>query len=297
MLPSTVGYNVTVTRLVRILRGPTSSRVAIGLSILAAGASVAVILGWVGLPIGPPRVAMVEAYADKKGGPPVDHSLWNQLVKDVVSAGGWVDYEKLQTESSRLDRYIQSLAGVPYDELGRDEKLALLINAYNAFTIRLILDYYPIKSIKDIPSNKRWKHRRWRVGSQVWSLDDIEHQQIRPHFAEPRIHFALVCAAIGCPPLRTEAFTAGRLEKQLEDQAQYAHTEPRWMRFDPAGNIIHLTRLYNWYAGDFKSASETVIGFAARYVPALQEAMDKGLKPRVKWLDYDWTLNDRKNKL
>lgn len=225
--------------------------------------------------------------------PAVDHSLFNHLLNDHVAPGGWVDYAGLSRESHKLDQYIGTLAEVPFETLSRDEKLALLINAYNAFTLRLILDYYPIKSIKDIPSSKRWKHKRWRLASRVVSLDDIEHEWIRSKFSEPRIHFALVCAAIGCPPLRPDAYTANRLEVQLHDQTLYVHTHDRWFSFDASRNTVHLTKLYKWYGGDFESVAKSVTHFAARYVPTLDRAMRQGSKPRIKWKEYSWTLNDR----
>jgi hypothetical protein len=96
--------------------------------------------------------------------------------------------------------------------MGRNEKLALLINAYNAFTLKLIVERLPVQSILDIPAAERWDAVRWKVGGQVWSLKQIEHEQIRPKFTEPRVHFALVCAAVGCPPLRNEAYDASRLD-------------------------------------------------------------------------------------
>ena len=119
----------------------------------------------------------------------------------------------------------------PIDELGRDERLALLINAYNAFTLRLILDHYPVASITDIPADQRWDAVRWRLAGETYSLNQIEHELVRPNFREPRIHFALVCAAVGCPPLRTEAYTGELLEEQLEGQTRYSHAHDRWLRY------------------------------------------------------------------
>ena len=179
--------------------------------------------------------------------------------------------------------------------MGRDEKLALLINAYNAFTLRLILDHYPVKSIKDIASADRWEAVRWNIGGHVWSLNQIEQQQIRPKFKEPRIHFALVCAAIGCPPLRHEAYVADRLDDQLQDQAIYIHTHPRWFQYEPGQNLLKLTRLYDWYAGDFKQVAGSVLQFVARYSPAVRQALKTGHVPAVQYLDYDWALNSRQN--
>lgn len=245
---------------------------------------------------GPPSVKLKEAYQEKPGGPTIEHSALDAMLKKYVSTGGWVDYDGLRGESDRLDRYIAYLANSPFDDLGRDEKLALLINGYNAFTLRLILDHYPLKSIKDIPASKRWDDKRWKIGGHTWSLNQIEHEQIRPKFKEPQVHFALVCAAIGCPPLRSEAYVGSRIDEQLEDQARYCHEHDRWFRFEPDKNVVHLTSLYKWYGGDFEQvAGGSVLNFAARYSPPLKAALDSGRKPKTEWLDYDWMLNSKEN--
>ncbi len=232
------------------------------------------------------------------GGPTFDHSVFDALLKEHVDENGWVDYAALQEDADRLDRYIEALAEAPFDEMGRNEKLALLINAYNAFTLRLILDYWDggqLRSIKTIPSEKRWSDRRWKVGSHRWSLNQIEHEQIRPKFMEPRVHFALVCAAVGCPILRSEVYQADRIDEQLDAQARYVHTHGRWFRFDAERDVVHLTKLYDWYGSDFEQVAGTVLDFAARYSPPLKSALDAGRKPKLKWLEYDWKLNGRKN--
>lgn len=245
---------------------------------------------------GPPAVTLHEAYQRTSGGPQFDHSEFDALLRKHVDDDGWVEYEGLRKDASSLNSYITSVGNTPFANLGRNEKLALLINAYNAFTLRLILDHYPVSSIKDIPGARRWDDKRWRIGPMILSLSQIEHEQIRPKFAEPRIHFALVCAAIGCPKLRNEAYQADRIEEQLEDQTRYVHSHDRWFRYQPNAKDVHLTKLYDWYGSDFEQAAGSVLEFAARYSPPLKAAMDQGTKPRIKWLDYDWTLNDAKNK-
>ena len=244
---------------------------------------------------GPAPVTLQEAYQHQSDGPTFDHSVFDALLRKHVDQDGWVDYEGFRSDAVSLDAYIASIGNAPFANLGRDEKLAFLINAYNAFTLRLILDHYPIKSIKDIPSAKRWDAKRWRLGFRRLSLNQIEHEQIRPKFAEPRIHFALVCAAIGCPKLRNEAYRADRIEEQLEDQTRYVHTHGRWFRYRSGARDVHLTRLYDWYGADFKQVAGSVLDFAARYSAPLRAAIAGDEKLRPKWLHYDWTLNDRKN--
>ena len=242
---------------------------------------------------GPPPVELSEAYAAGPGQLEFDHSVLDALLSARVDQDGWVDYDGLAGDAAQLDAYIATLAEARFDELGRDEKLALLINAYNAFTLRLILDHYPLVSILEIPDEKRWDDRRWRVGGQLWSLSDIEHQQIRPKFIEPRAHFALNCASIGCPKLRNEAYRGGRIEEQLADQARYAHSDKRWFFFDAEANELWLTQLYDWYRGDFEQAGQSLARYAARFSPPLQQALDGGREPAIHWLQYDWNLNQR----
>lgn len=241
---------------------------------------------------GPPPAELREAYNNSPDGPRVDHSRFDALLREHVGEGGWVDYRGLKRDAAELDRYLEEVAAAPFDALGRDEKLALLINAYNAFTLRLILEHFPIESIKSIPAEGRWDAVRWRVGPHTWSLNQIEHEQVRPKFREPRIHFALVCAAVGCPPLRNEAYASARLEEQLDAQARYVHEHDRWFRFDPKTGTVRLTSLYKWYAGDFEQVAGAVLRHAARYSPGLKRALETGRETEVEFLDYDWSLND-----
>lgn len=245
---------------------------------------------------GPPVVTLTEAYQENPTGPRFDHSALDAVVARHVDEHGWVDYDGLQADVEQLERYIESLAQAPFDELGRSEKLALLINAYNAFTLKLILEHYPVSSIRDIPSSQRWDDVRWKVGGYTWSLYQIENEQIRPKFREPRIHFALVCAAVGCPPLRREAYVAERIEQQLQDQSEYVHRHETWFQFDADRGVVRLTPLYNWYRGDFRQVGDTALKYAASFSPELTRALASGKKPRLEWLEYDWTLNSKQNK-
>jgi hypothetical protein len=247
---------------------------------------------------GPPRVEAQEVYAENEAGPAFDHGDFTALLAEHVDEAGWVDYAALLDGAGRLDRYLDSLAEAPFDRLGRDDKLALLINAYNAFTLRLVLDHWnggELRSIRDIPADRRWKDRRWQVGGHTWDLDQIEHQEIRPKFREPRVHFALVCAAVSCPPLRREAYEAGRLDEQLDDQTRYVHRHGSWFRFDEERGVVHLTSLYDWFRGDFEQAAGSVLEFAGRYSDELRKALDAGEKPETEWIDYDWSLNGLAN--
>lgn len=223
-----------------------------------------------------------------------DHAAFDALLRKHVAPGGWVDYAGLERDQAQLDAYVAALANAPLDHLKRDERLALLINAYNAFTLKLILEHWSggkLKSIMDIPEAKRWDAARWKLAGQTVSLNQIEHKLIRPVFQEPRIHFALVCAAVGCPPLRSEAYAAARLEAQLAAQTKYVHTHDRWFRYQPGAKSISLTRLYDWYSDDFAQAAGSVLKYVGEQSAAFRVELERGREPKIQWLEYDWRLN------
>lgn len=220
-----------------------------------------------------------------------DHAPFDKLLKEFVDERGLVDYAGLKKRSDALDAYLQTIADAKADSLTGDEYLAFLINAYNAYTLKLIIQHYPIDSIRSI--DEPWKGPEWNVAGKMLTLDALEHEQIRVQFDEPRIHFALVCAAIGCPILRREAYTAEKLEAQLADQMRYSHTHDRWFRFDAANDVVHLTKLYDWYGGDFLKHADSVLAYVARYSPELKKRLERKGLPRIEWIEYDWSLNDQ----
>ena len=204
---------------------------------------------------GPPPVKLINKFKPNPAGPQFSNALFTKVVSRYVHKGGWVDYRSLAENPDNLNAYIAQLAKAPFNKLGRDNKLALLINAYNAFTLRLILDHYPnIQSIRDIPSAKRWVYVHWNIGGKLYSLDQIE-LMLRGDFADPRIHFAINCASIGCPPIRRKAYEAASVNAQLQSQAEFVNNNPRWVRLSRNGKTLHLTMLYEWYAGDFSQAA------------------------------------------
>ncbi len=225
----------------------------------------------------------------------VDHRPFNQILRGHVTSDGWVDYASLKRNQRALDAYLDTLDKADLDKLDRDERLAFWINAYNAATLRLILDHYPLKSIMDIPEADRWKARRWHLSGKVYTLDEIENQQIRPVFREPRIHFALNCASVGCPPLRREAYTGAKLEQQLTEQARAVHADPRFLKLTE--DAVHLTKLYEWYADDFKQKDKQLLAYPAQFSPTLSARLKQtDQPPAIHYIEYDWTLNDHGGK-
>lgn len=252
------------------------------------------------LAVGTPSTSLaigVRDLARNATGTSVDHAPLDALLKAHVDERGRVNYPAIARDPGMLDAYIQSLAAVDLDTLEDPDQLALLINAYNAFTIKLITEHYDngaLESIMDIPEARRWKHQRWVIAGETYSLDQIENQVIRKNFSEPRIHFALVCAAQSCPLLRRFAYTGEQLDQQLEQAARATHEDDRWARYDPRRRTLYLTRLYEWYGQDFIKDAGSIEAYAAQFLPALKQDLDRGRKLRIEFLDYSWDLNDQR---
>jgi len=233
--------------------------------------------------------------------PPLDpeHGAWTALLGRFVS-GGLVDYRRLAAEGAPdLDTYLGSLSAVEeaeYLSWSREERLAFWIDVYNAFTVRLILDHYPLKSIRSIgflpgaAFRRRFIPMRVQRGGKL-SLDHVEHRILRKEFDEPRIHFAIVCASTSCPVLRPEAYRARDLDAQLEDATRTFLADETRNRIRP-GNV-RLSQIFRWSRADFERAAGSVARFAARYVDEPAAAALRDPAVRVKHLDYDWSLNGR----
>lgn len=228
------------------------------------------------------------------------HAPFDALLREHVRAGV-VDYAGLQDDGDALNAYIAALGRTQPASLEGDALMAYYINAYNAFTLRLILDWRDrIEGIKDIPSNRRWKHERWSLGGERHSLDQIEHELLRP-MGDPRIHFALVCASKSCPDLRAEAYVPERLDEQLDDAARdfladetkglLTRTESGFFGKDPN---VYVSRIFSWFDDDFERDGEEVLDFLKAYAPAdARDYMRRWADDLdIEYLDYDWTLND-----
>jgi hypothetical protein len=203
-----------------------------------------------------------------------------------------VDYTQLKATPAPLNAYLDSLAQVPrteFDAWTSDQQVAFLINLYNATTLQLVRDHYPVASIKDIGGwfDSPWKMRVVRVWGRKLTLDGLEHDVIRPTYHEPRIHFALVCAAKGCPPLRAEAFQGCHLNAQLDDQGRQFLHESAKNYYEPATRTLWLSPIFKWYAPDFGGADSAVIQYARKFLPEVPAA-----EVRLRYTTYDWKLND-----
>lgn len=240
---------------------------------------------------GTPEVVLTETWADREGDASFDHAAFDRLLGRIVTDAGLVDYEALHEDPAALDDYIVDIADAPWADLNRDERLALLINAHNAFMLRLVIDHWPLARIDDLSDLR--DHAIWQIGDEMTvSLNEIEHDLIRSNTIEPRIHWALNYMAVACPPMRNEAYTADRLDEQLEQQARIVHTDDsRWFRYDREEGVVWLIRHYDWYRADFEYVADSIVQYAARYHEPLRHAIEAGEYVRVDFLEYDWALN------
>jgi hypothetical protein len=236
-----------------------------------------------------------DALRARGGEATADHSAWNSLVDAHVHEGR-VDYDGVTADREVLDGYLQQLASLDLSALSQDHRLAALINAYNAFTIDLICRQ-PRRpgSILDIPSP--WTGPTWTLAGHAICLDEIEHTLIRPGFRDPRVHFALNCASVGCPTLRG-GFDGDTLDHALDLATRATIQNPDYVRFEQGR--LHLTRIFQIYATDFTDAASTprADDLVAWCIPYMTGSTKESLGVRsdrvpTAWLPYDWSLNQR----
>lgn len=231
-----------------------------------------------------------------------DHSLYNAVLKKYVK-GERVDYKGLKSDKD-FPTYLEALSKANPDQFAsREEKIAFWINAYNAFTLKLIIDHYPVKSITNISAlgkltafvgNSPWKREFFSINGKKRTLDEIEHEILRGKFKEYRVHFAANCASISCPPLRAEAYSSDNLNVQLDEQAKRFFNDPSRNRFDFSKKRLYLSKILDWYKDDFVKSSGSLAKYIAQYVEAEQRATLLKEDFEVDYLDYDWNLNDAK---
>ena len=218
-----------------------------------------------------------------------DHEIWNALLAEYVDADGRVDYARLKKEAAdSLDAYVDQLARAPRPDPAAVEGKALLINAYNALTIRWIVQNYPTKSIMATPNP--FREARHTVAGEKISLDEIE-SRLRTG-GDPRIHAAVVCAARSCPPLHPEAYFPERIDEQLDDNTRRWLADTDLNEIDDAGRA-QLSPVFNWYDDDFTSYPGGLEGFVRRYAPSEIVAALEDRKLRISFKDYHWGLNDQ----
>lgn len=236
---------------------------------------------------------------------PFNYQDYALVLGTYVNDRGLVNYSELKANRQLLDRFNQSVAKVEanaYESWSNSEKLAFLINAYNAFTLQSIIDQDPLKkSIRDIPGV--WKSRKFQVAGSSKTLDNIEHDTIRKDFDEPRIHAALVCAAMSCPPLRNEPYFAKQLDRQLDDQVNDFIANSQGLKIDRQNNEVYLSSIFKWYGKDWiesygieskfsgSKKEKAVLNFLSNYLSIEERQYLEEGQYKVSYLNYDWSLN------
>ncbi|MGM5469513.1 DUF547 domain-containing protein [Flavobacteriaceae bacterium LMO-SS05] len=213
----------------------------------------------------------------------IDHSSWDKLLKKYVADNGDVNYKSFKNDAKTLYNYINYLATkVPSKNWSKQEKLAYFINVYNANTIKLIIDNYPTKSIKDI--SRPWAKDRIKIGEDNFSLSDIEHNILRK-MDEPRIHFAINCASASCPKLLNTAYTSENVEFLLDKAARDFIGDQKKNKLSE--NRVQLSMIFNWYKSDFTN-NGSLIDYINPY-----SSVKINPKASIDYLDYDWNLNEQ----
>jgi hypothetical protein len=249
----------------------------------------------------------------------MDYSAYQNLLAKYVDDKGLVNYKGLKEDQAQFKSFLVDINAVTeedYNQWNEADQTAYWINAYNAFTLQAIIDHYPIKagwlSSLTYPKNSIrqiagvWDELKFdAMGKQV-TLDEIEHQILRVEFDEPRIHVAIVCASIGCPPLRNEAFTGEKLEEQLVDQSKRFLANPQNFRIGQDTNTVYLSSIFSWFGDDFinqygettnfqhlNQTEQAVIHFIFNSVSKSQQEYLENNKFTISYTDYNWTLNEQ----
>jgi hypothetical protein len=230
----------------------------------------------------------------------IDHTEWERLLERYLRSGSdgvnRFDYAAVAPhDRATLTAYLDMLSAAPVSRRARREQLVFWINLYNALTVDVVLRHYPVDTIKDIDispglfADGPWGLKLFTVEGEAVSLDDIEHRILRPIWRDPRVHYALSCAAVGCPQLNAEAFTGENGERLLEESARAFVNHPRGVEVSARG--IELSSIYRWYRDDFGDDTAAVLEHLRGYAePALAEVL--AASPRVLGYHYDWRLND-----
>jgi hypothetical protein len=223
----------------------------------------------------------------------IEHSRWDEFLRRNLDSNhssginrmGYGDV--MDSDRRMLQDYVGDMEKVTVTELNPAEQMAYWINLYNAVTVLLVIDHYPVESITDI--NKPWDRKLLRIEDQEVSLNDIEHRILRPIYRDNRIHYAVNCASIGCPNLQPEAFTARNLDELLERGAREYASHPRGVSIED--NEMTLSSIYKWFKEDFGGNKREVLAHIARYAPSEMAKKIEGYEGRIRY-GYDWSINE-----
>ncbi|MCH7878438.1 MAG: DUF547 domain-containing protein [candidate division Zixibacteria bacterium] len=271
---------------------PASAALALVMTAMLAGCSAATKKTTAGAAF--PNAAFDSTYTN-----------YTRLLSAVVR-GRLVDYAALKTSQAELEQVVADFGALESDKLAampNEAKTAFYINAYNAITLLSVTENYPVRSIKDISGV--WNKRKWTVAGQELTLDDIEHKRLRKELSEARIHFAVNCASIGCPPLAPVPYLPHTLSDQLDEscRAYFNDTTLTWL--DSRSKKLNTSKIFDWFGGDFKSfplgpgvnkglskKEAAIVSFIASFLPEKKAAQLLSQTRSLKYLSYDWGLND-----
>lgn len=210
------------------------------------------------------------------------HEAFDTLLKKHVSVTGKVNYKNLKADKAALEAYLKTLSeNTPVDSWSKNDKFAYWINAYNAATLKTIVDNYPLSSITKLDGGKTWDVKRIKLGDKTYSLNDIENTILRP-MGDARIHFAINCAAKSCPPLLNQAFTGKNLNALLESRTKKFINDPKANALSKGGEI-KVSKIFDWYGKDFYNITEFINRYAVSKVDS---------KAKIGYVEYDWALNE-----
>jgi len=212
----------------------------------------------------------------------LSHDAWDGLLRKYVSASGTVNYGGFKTDKAKLENYLGLLAANPPQAAWeRSKAMAYWINAYNAFTVKLIVDNYPVGSITDLEGGKPWSKRWIKLGSQTYSLDQIEKEILLKKYKDARVHFAVNCAAKSCPALLNQAWTASNLESNFERQTKQFINNPQFNEISPKS--AKISQLFNWYASDFGDVTAFINKYSSTQLKS---------NAKIDFMEYNWKLNE-----
>ncbi|MGD1854720.1 MAG: DUF547 domain-containing protein [Leptolyngbyaceae cyanobacterium] len=264
-------------------------------------------IGLVGCSTGANTADTSSAPVDIASAQGIDYTIYDEVLSTYVDEAGWVNYTDLQQSRQPLDTFNDGIAAVDDATLSgwsEEEQIAYWINAYNSLTLKSIIDQTPIKpSIKDITGV--WRLRKHPINRAEKTLNEIEHDVLRVDFDEPRLHAAIVCAAISCPPLRNEAFTGEELDTQLDEQVMQWLARPDGLKIDKEAGEVKVSKIFSWFGVDwipsygvdsgFTGSEEerAVLNFISNYVSEEDRAYLEAGDYQISYFDYDWALNNQ----
>lgn len=226
---------------------------------------------------------------------PPSHAIWDDLLQKHVGDQGSVDYKGFIADSSQFNSYLELLSNTPpnANKWSKEAQMAYWINVYNAFTIKIVADNYPVASIKDIGPNLSipfvntvWDIKFIEIGGETFDLNNVEHSMLRKQFHDPRVHFAVVCASYSCPRLLNRAFTADKLDEQLDYLAKDFLSDARKNKVTPSK--LELSKIFSWYKGDFLDKEiKSIQAYISQYTDVQVDP-----EAEIVWQEYKWSLNE-----